>query len=74
MRCPRCDRCQIGRIANAQWFCWNCYLEFHRGLDGWTFYELDEEGALVAVSLPDAESALSGEAGLAAVVAPAAMR
>lgn len=61
MQCPRCNRTQIGRIANAQYYCWNCYLEFHQVSGGWEFYELAEDGALVPASLLAVDPSVLGD-------------
>lgn len=47
--CPRCRGRAVGRVGIAQWYCWDCCVEFARSSRGIELYEMDEEGELRAV-------------------------
>lgn len=61
MLCPRCRGRAVGRVGLAQWYCWDCCIEFARGARGAIeVFAMDEEGELVS---------LEGEGGAAEEVA-----
>lgn len=47
VRCPRCEGRAVGRVGVAQWFCWDCCVEFQASGRGYRVYAMDEEGELV---------------------------
>jgi ribosomal protein L37AE/L43A len=57
MLCPRCRGRAVGRVGLAQWYCWDCCVEFARTAHGSEVYAMDEEGELVRL----ADASGSGE-------------
>ncbi len=50
MICPACSSRLTGRIAQTQFFCWDCCIEFTDDSDGETrMFEIDDEGFLVLI-------------------------
>ncbi len=49
MLCPRCHGRAVGRVGVAQWYCWDCCVEFARTARGIEVFEMDEEGDLVSL-------------------------
>lgn len=51
MLCPACTSKDIGRVANNQFYCWNCFVVFDvdKGNSVKAVYEVDDEGTLVAL-------------------------
>lgn len=48
-RCPKCHGRSVGRVGVAQWYCWDCCVEFQAAGDGYAVFAMDEEGELVPV-------------------------
>lgn len=49
MKCPVCRGLQVGRVANDQYYCWNCFLEFNFNAGKVNLFEVAEDGSLVAI-------------------------
>jgi len=49
MRCPVCGQKLVGRLGTNQFFCWNCFVEFHRFRESFRVYAIDQEGGLKAL-------------------------
>ncbi|MDD2283125.1 MAG: hypothetical protein PHW26_08045 [Eubacteriales bacterium] len=50
MECPKCKSRDTGKVANNQYYCWNCFVLF--SFDNKMrpcLYEVDTEGTLVAL-------------------------
>ena len=58
VRCPVCGRSETGRVGGAEYYCWNCCVEFHASDAGWRLFRPDEEGALVELSTSDLDAAV----------------
>lgn len=58
--CPRCRGRAVGRVGLAQWYCWDCCVEFARSARGIEVYEMDEEGELVAMGTDGTEQEVTG--------------
>jgi ribosomal protein L37AE/L43A len=58
MVCPRCRGRAVGRVGLAQWYCWDCCVEFAKSARGMEIYVMDEEGELVSL---EGESGTSEE-------------
>ncbi len=63
MRCPVCDKLEYGQVGNGQYYCWNCYLEFHGQPGKWRFFAVDEEGGLVELAARAREPAQASVVG-----------
>ena len=51
MRCPVCNSIDVGKVETDQYYCWNCLHGFSlKGVDGFSAYYVDEEGALVSLA------------------------
>jgi hypothetical protein len=51
MNCPLCGSIDTGKVSTNQYYCWNCLVEFNMGgPNGFTAYNVDEEGTLVAIN------------------------
>lgn len=48
MQCPICGGRSTGKVAQDQYYCWDCCVEFRINKEGVQIYELDEDGSLVA--------------------------
>ena len=46
MVCPVCNKKQVGKIGENQFFCWNCHVEFNNAAE---VYMISEEGNLTKV-------------------------
>ncbi|MCL6596405.1 MAG: hypothetical protein K6V73_09380 [Firmicutes bacterium] len=55
--CPRCRGRAVGRVGMAQWYCWDCCVEFGRGPRGLEVFLLDEEGERTSLDLAAEEGA-----------------
>lgn len=44
--CPNCHSRDIGKIANNQYYCWNCFIELTVEGDRLTLYQVEEDGSL----------------------------
>ena len=44
MNCPNCGGRSIGRVGTAQYYCWECCIEFSLGRGGLRVYHLNAEG------------------------------
>lgn len=56
MNCPLCGSIDTGKVGTAQYYCWNCLIEFRmEGAQGFTAYFVDEEGSLISISEPPEE-------------------
>jgi|GEM_PF-3809255 len=51
LRCPRCQGRAVGKVGMAQWYCWDCCVEFVRTPAGFEVFAMDEEGELVELGL-----------------------
>lgn len=51
MLCPKCSSKDIGKVANNQFYCWDCFIVFNvdRANSITGVYEVDDEGTLVAL-------------------------
>jgi hypothetical protein len=49
LKCPVCGGNQVGMVANDQYYCWHCYLEFNYAAGRLHLYEIAEDGSLIAV-------------------------
>ncbi|SES63877.1 hypothetical protein [Anaerobranca gottschalkii] len=51
MFCPVCNSKEIGKVANNQYYCWQCFVLFNvdskNSVTG--VFEVDDEGTLVAL-------------------------
>ncbi len=50
MICPRCHSRAVGRVGVDQFYCADCCIEFIQKKNQIRLYEVDPEGALVALS------------------------
>ncbi len=48
-RCPVCGQKLVGKLGTNQFFCWTCFVEFHRFRDSFRVFAIDQEGGLKAV-------------------------
>ncbi|MDA3130799.1 hypothetical protein ACFPTR_13145 [Aliibacillus thermotolerans] len=47
MVCPYCSSKEVGKIGVAQYYCWNCFLEWEIDENGkCIFYQVEEDGSL----------------------------
>ncbi|GBF10075.1 hypothetical protein TEPIDINF_000445 [Tepidibacillus infernus] len=46
LTCPNCHRRNIGKIANNQYYCWDCFIELAVEGDRLTTYQVEEDGSL----------------------------
>lgn len=44
--CPNCHSRDIGKIANNQYYCWNCFIELTVEGDRLTLNQVEEDGSL----------------------------
>lgn len=44
--CPNCQSRNIGKIANNQFYCWNCFIELYLASDKLIPYQVEEDGTL----------------------------
>lgn len=44
--CPNCQSRDIGKVANNQYYCWNCFIELTVDGDHFTVYQVEEDGSL----------------------------
>lgn len=49
MVCPVCNRKDVGRIGENQFFCWNCDVEFNNAAE---VYKISEDGNLIKITVP----------------------
>ncbi|MDR1159183.1 MAG: hypothetical protein LBK69_00955 [Syntrophomonadaceae bacterium] len=49
LRCPNCKSIQLGKIGSDQYYCWNCFVEFHYSKEQINMYEVSENGSLVSI-------------------------
>jgi len=52
VRCPVCGQNLVGKVGTNQFFCWNCFVEFHRLRDSYRVFAIDQDGVLKAVADP----------------------
>jgi hypothetical protein len=52
-RCPRCHGGAVGRVGLAQWYCWDCCVEFTTTSRGVEVFTMDEEGELRPLPVTD---------------------
>ena len=52
-RCPKCQGRAVGRVGVAQWFCWDCCIEFQATGHGYILFAMDAEGELVPMDLEE---------------------
>ncbi|SDC19511.1 hypothetical protein [Shouchella lonarensis] len=46
MRCPNCQRKDIGKIGMNQYYCWHCFIEMSL-VDGClSLHQVEEDGSL----------------------------
>jgi len=46
LTCPNCHSREIGKIANNQYYCWNCFIELTVQGDHLTVHQVEEDGTL----------------------------
>lgn len=44
--CPNCHSHNIGKIANNQFYCWNCFIELFLNEEKLIPYQVEEDGTL----------------------------
>lgn len=49
VRCPNCQRINVGQVAPKYFYCSDCFIEMKLG-DKIHFYELDENGELACLN------------------------
>ena len=47
MKCPICGGKATGKVAQDQYYCWDCCVEYRINKEGTQIYELSEDGSLV---------------------------
>ncbi len=56
MNCPNCGGRSIGRVGTAQYYCWECCIEFSLGRGGLRVYHLNADGELIAAAAASADA------------------
>ena len=46
LSCPNCQSRDIGKIANNQFYCWNCFIELTIDGDRLNVFQVEEDGSL----------------------------
>lgn len=46
LSCPNCQSRDIGKIANNQYYCWNCFIELTVDGDRLNVFQVEEDGSL----------------------------
>lgn len=46
LTCPNCHSHDIGKIANNQFYCWNCFIELTIDGNRLAVFEVEEDGTL----------------------------
>jgi len=46
LNCPNCHSKDIGKIANNQYYCWSCFIEFAVEGDRYITFQVEEDGSL----------------------------
>ncbi|GAF12326.1 hypothetical protein JCM19046_4122 [Bacillus sp. JCM 19046] len=46
MRCPNCQRKDIGKIGTNQYYCWNCFIEMNLVKGTLMLHQVEEDGSL----------------------------
>lgn len=46
MRCPNCNRKDIGKIGIDQFYCWNCFVEMTVSGNECTIQQVKKDGSL----------------------------
>ncbi|MFV9510947.1 hypothetical protein [Tepidibacillus sp. LV47] len=49
LTCPNCQSRDIGKIANNQFYCWNCFIELTVEGDRLALYQVEEDGSLSSI-------------------------
>lgn len=49
MRCPNCNCIDIGKIAEKQYYCWNCFIEIAEHEDRFEFFQVESDGTLTSL-------------------------
>ncbi|SMB95620.1 hypothetical protein SAMN00017405_0448 [Desulfonispora thiosulfatigenes DSM 11270] len=50
VNCPICTGKSIGKLANNQYFCWECYIEFNNTGNQTQVFDIAEDGSLVSLN------------------------
>jgi hypothetical protein len=49
VRCPNCNRINVGQVAPKYFYCSDCFIEMKLNGNRICFYELDESGELTSL-------------------------
>ncbi|MBP1933919.1 hypothetical protein [Ammoniphilus resinae] len=49
VRCPNCQRINVGQVAPKYFYCSDCFIEMKLHDDQISFFELDENGELACL-------------------------
>ncbi|MEW6724618.1 MAG: hypothetical protein AB1331_06845 [Bacillota bacterium] len=49
-RCPNCGSRTIGRVGTAQYYCWDCCIEFVEDRAGQRMFRIEEDGSVVELA------------------------
>jgi len=49
MRCPNCNSIDLGKIAESQFYCWNCFIEITSNKGKLEIYQVESDGTLTSL-------------------------
>lgn len=56
MKCPLCKGNTVGKVANNQYYCWECFIEFSHTKNSLKIYEVEDDGSLSPLEMLETNS------------------
>lgn len=50
MSCPNCKGIDIGKIADTDYYCWQCFIQITRTKQRINIYEIEADGSLSSLN------------------------